>query len=489
MSQLLEMTIAEMSSALQSGKITSQELTTAYLERIHAHNDHLGAYLRVEEELAMEMAKAADDRLQRKAGLTSLTGVPLGIKDVITQQDSVTTCGSRILEGFQSPYDATALKKLRDAGAVFLGRCNMDEFAMGSSNENSGFLPARNPYDPDKIPGGSSGGSAVAVAARMAAGALGSDTGGSVRQPASLTNIVGLKTTYGRISRYGLVAFASSLDSIGPMTQSVEDAAILLQHMAGHDPQDSTSLPAEVPDYLAGLGGGVKGMTFGIIKDIDMSDVHPEMVAAFERGVQALKEAGATIKEITIPAFEYAIPTYYIVASAEASSNLARYDGIRFGLSEPSDQGLLQSYIDTRTKGFGAEVKRRIMLGTFVLSSGYYEAYYRKANKVRALIKAGLEKAYEDVDMIISPTTPGPAWNIGELVDDPIQNYLADIFTVAASLAGSCAISVPAGMTSDNLPLGFQFVAPPLQEERLFSAARSLEESLSLPRIDPLASK
>lgn len=487
MSELSTLGIADAAKGLAKKEYSSVDLTNACLERIKEHNKTLGAFLRVDEAIAIEMAQAADQRLADGKDCTKLTGIPLGIKDVIVQRGSVITCGSRILEGFKPQYNATVIEHLRDAGAVFLGRCNMDEFAMGSSNENSGFFPARNPYDIDKIPGGSSGGSAVAVSAHMAAGALGSDTGGSVRQPAALTNIVGLKPSYGRVSRYGLVAFASSLDGIGPMTKTVEDAAVLLQHIAGKDPRDSTSLVDEVPDYSAAFTGDIRGKKFGIIKDIDMSSVHPDMVAAFERGVDELRGMGAEIREISISAFNYAIATYYIIASAEASSNLARFDGIRYGLSTPSEKGLLESYIDTRTAGFGAEVKRRIMLGTFVLSSGYYDAYFRKGNQVRAIIKENLLKAFDDVDLIISPTTPGPAWSIGELVDDPIQNYLADIFTVVASLAGACAISIPAGMTGNNLPLGFQFVAPPMQESRLFTAANALEQALDLPRIDPLA--
>jgi aspartyl-tRNA(Asn)/glutamyl-tRNA(Gln) amidotransferase subunit A len=488
MSQLLNSSIAELHTKLVDGEITSSELTKQFLEQIHARNDSLGAYLAIDDQVAMQMAEEADRRLNAGDKVSSVTGIPLGIKDVLTQKDSTTSCGSRILEGFKPSYDATVLARLREAGAVFLGRCNMDEFAMGSSNENSGFFPARNPWDRDRIPGGSSGGSAAAVAGRLATAALGSDTGGSVRQPAAVTNLVGLKPTYGRVSRFGLVAFASSLDSIGPLTHTVEDAAIMLHFLAGHDPKDSTSLDATVPDYRQALGKDIKGMRLGIIKNIDMSSLHPDMSARFEKSVDLLKELGAEIKFISIDAYEYAIPTYYIIASAEASSNLARFDGIRYGLSKPSQEGLLQSYIDTRSAGFGEEVKRRVMLGTFVLSSGYYDAYYRKGNLVRALLKKNLEKAFSEVDLLISPTTPGPAWKIGELVDDPIQNYLADIFTVAASLAGAPAISIPAGLTDDGLPLGFQFIAPRLKEDRLFQAASALEHQLAIPRIDPMAS-
>jgi aspartyl-tRNA(Asn)/glutamyl-tRNA(Gln) amidotransferase subunit A len=384
------------------------------------------------------------------------------------------TCASRILEGYVSPYDATAIARLRAAGAIPLGRTNMDEFAMGSSTENSGWFPARNPHDPERTPGGSSGGSATVVAADTAFAALGSDTGGSIRQPASFTGIVGLKPTYGRVSRHGLVAFASSLEGIGPMTKSVADAALLLQAMAGHDPLDSTSLDAPVPDYLAGLDDGVRGLKIGLPREYFIDGIDPGVRAAVETAVARLAAAGAEIVDISLPHTEFAVAVYYIVATAEASSNLARFDGIRYGHRAAQPTDLNDLYARSRAEGFGAEVKRRIILGTYVLSSGYYDAFYVKAQKVRTLIRRDFSQAFEKVDLIASPVTPTTAWKLGTFTDNPLQTYLADIFTIAANLAGACGISVPCGLSA-GLPVGFQLMGPPLAEPALLRAARAVE--------------
>ncbi len=469
---LASLTVAALRRKLASQEISPREAVLALTAAIREKDAALGGYLPLDDQ-AVDAALAAADRADVSL---PLGGVPLAIKDAIAVAGAPCTCASKILAGYVSPYDATAIAKLKAAGAIPLGRANMDEFAMGSSTENSGWQLTRNPRDLERTPGGSSGGSACVVAADTAFAALGSDTGGSIRQPASFTGIVGLKPSYGRVSRYGLVAFASSLEGIGPMTKSVEDAALLLQHLAGFDPLDSTSLDAPVPDYTATLHEGVKGLRVGLPKEYFLEGTAPGIRDAVLAAVRRLEEQGASIVEISLPHTEYAVAVYYIIATAEASSNLARFDGIRYGhrAAHPSD--LADLYSRTRAEGFGAEVKRRIILGTYVLSSGYYDAFYLKAQKVRTLIRRDFLQAFEKVDVIASPTTPTTAWKLGEKTDDPLKLYLADIFTIAANLAGLCGISVPCG-TDEGLPVGFQLMAPALGEPTLLRAARAVEAS------------
>jgi aspartyl-tRNA(Asn)/glutamyl-tRNA(Gln) amidotransferase subunit A len=485
MSDLAAHHLWQLADLLGRGEVGAEEVCKAYLERIEKYDDRLGAYISVQPESALAQAREVDRRRAAGEETGPLAGVPLAIKDVICLEGFPTTCGSRILENFVPPFDATAVARLRRAGAVFLGKTNMDEFAMGSSNEWSAYRPARNPWDTERIPGGSSGGSAVAVAARLAAGALGSDTGGSVRQPASLCGIYGLLPTYGRVSRFGLVAFGSSLDHICPMTRSVRDAAVLLGVIAGLDPHDSTSLPDPVPDYAAELKPDLKGRKLGVPKEVFGGGLDAEVRAAFERTLKLAEELGGEVLEIELPMMKYGVPAYYISACAEASSNLARYDGIRYGLRVPGCEDLRGQYRRTRTAGFGPEVKRRIMLGTFVLSSGYYEAYYSKGIKVRALIKAELEKAFQSVDFIATPTAPTPAFRLGEKLDDPVQMYLSDIFTVTADLAGIPAASINCAFSAAGLPIGFQLMAPHLREQKTLNASLALEETLNLPQNGP----
>ncbi len=465
---LAALTVSDLRKKLAAREVSPREAVEAVVQAAAEKNEALGGYLEVDARHALAAAETADVSLP-------LGGVPIAIKDAICVAGERCTCASKILGGFISPYDATAIAKLRAAGAIPLGRANMDEFAMGSTTENSAFFPARNPRDPERTPGGSSGGSATVVGGDLAFAALGSDTGGSIRQPASFCGIVGLKPSYGRVSRHGLVAFASSLEGIGPMTKSVEDAARLLQAMAGHDPRDSTSLAAPVPDYLAHLGDGVKGLRIGLPKEYFIDGMAPGVKALVEQRVKDLAAAGAEIVDISLPHTEFAVATYYIVATAEASSNLARFDGIRYGhrAAHPSD--LADHYSRTRAEGFGPEVKRRIILGTYVLSSGYYDAFYIKAQKVRTLIRQDFERAFATVDLIASPVTPTTAWKLGENTDDPLKLYLADIFTIAANLAGLCGISVPCG-TDEGLPVGFQLMGPSLAEDVLLRAARTVED-------------
>ncbi len=467
---LTSLTVHALRQQLRAGDITPRDAVLAVAEAARTRDRTLGGYLPLTDSQIEEALRLADQAdVSRPLG-----GVPIAIKDAIAVAGDRCTCASRILEGYVSPYDATAIARLRAAGAIPLGRTNMDEFAMGSSNENSAFFPARNPHDPDRTPGGSSGGSATVVAAHSAFAALGSDTGGSIRQPASFTGIVGLKPSYGRISRHGLVAFASSLEGIGPMTKSVADAALLLQAMAGHDPLDSTSLNAPVPDYLAGLEDGVRGLKIGLPREYFIDGIDPGVRAAIDTAVTRLADAGAEIVDISLPHTEFAVAVYYIVATAEASSNLARFDGIRYGHRAERPSDLNDLYSRSRAEGFGAEVKRRIILGTYVLSSGYYDAYYVKAQKVRTLIRRDFTNAFASVDLIASPVTPTTAWKLGSFSDNPLQTYLADIFTIAANLAGICGISIPCGQ-SNGLPVGLQLMAPPLAEPTLLRAARAAE--------------
>ncbi len=467
---LAHLGIAAARRGLLAKDFSPKELLSAVHQSITARNPALGAYLNVDAEAALAAAESAD------LGLP-LGGIPIAIKDNINVQGQPVSCASRILQGsFTSPYDATAVLKLKAAGAIPFGRTNMDEFAMGSSTENSALLQTVNPHDATRVPGGSSGGSAAAVGGNIALAALGSDTGGSIRQPAAFCGCVGLKPSYGRVSRYGLVAYASSLDQIGPITKSVEDAALLLQAIAGGDLQDTTSLRAEVPDYTAALSLGVKGMRIGLPKEYFGPGIHPDIRTAVDARIQALEKAGATIKEISLPHTEFAIATYYIIATAEASANLARFDGVRYGHRCENPQNMPDLYARSRAEGFGPEVKRRILLGTYVLSSGYYDAYYLKAQKVRTLIMRDFLNAFREVDVIACPTTPQPAWVAGSKTQDPLEMYLQDIYTIAANLSGVCGISLPVGTTSDSaLPVGLQFMAPSLGEATLLQVAAEAE--------------
>ncbi len=472
--QLVDLTIENISRLLEQGECTSVELTEACLARIDETRD-LGAWLHVCADRALDSARGADER--RRAGdcRGPLDGVPIGLKDIFVTADIPTTCGSKILEGFLSPYDGTAVEKLQESGAVMLGKLNMDEFAMGSSNEYSAYGPAKNPWDPTRVPGGSSGGSAVAVASGAAFGALGTDTGGSIRQPAALTGTVGLKPTYGRVSRYGVIAFASSLDQVGPMTKSVTDCATMLQAIAGHDERDSTSKDASVADYRKNLESGVAGLKLGLPKEYFVSGMDPEVEKAVQAAIETYRRLGAEIVDVSLPHTEHGIATYYLIATAEASSNLARYDGVRYGLREDPGQGLSGMYGKTRSVGFGPEVKRRVMLGTYALSAGYYDAYYLKAQKVRTLVWQDFAKAFAQVDAIITPTVPAPAFELGANLRDPVSMYLADVFTVSANLAGLPGISLPCGFTEAGLPMGLQILGAPWEEAKLLQIARAYE--------------
>ena len=469
------LTIHQLIEQLQAGELSSREVTQACLDRVEKVDDRLNAFISVDAADALAQADAADQ--SRAAGdALPMLGVPVAVKDVLAVKDQPLNCASKILGEFNSPYDATVIQKLRAAGAVVFGRLNMDEFAMGSSNENSAFGPARNPWNTDCIPGGSSGGSAVAVAADECIASLGSDTGGSIRQPAALCGCVGLKPTYGRVSRYGLVAFASSLDQVGPLTKDVRDAATLLQVIAGADDRDSTNVPEPVPDYSAALSGDVKGLRIGLPREYQVEGLDPEVKAVTDAAVKELEALGAEVKEISLPHTEYAIGTYYIIATAEASANLARFEGVRYGArldgADPEEMNR-----KTRGAGFGEEVKRRIILGTYVLSSGYYDAYYLRAQKVRTLIRQDFLKAFEEVDLIASPTTPTPAFKIGEKAGDPLQMYLSDIYTISCNLAGMCGISVPCGFSKAGLPIGLQLLGKPFGEPDLLRAAHAYEQA------------
>ena len=479
MTELTELTIADALKGLEKNDFSSADLTEAHIKNAEAQSD-LNVFITTTFDQAREQAKASDKR--RKAGETgALEGIPLAIKDLYCTKGVQTTAASRILEGFIPPYESTVSQNLWNSGAVMVGKTSLDEFAMGSANTTAAYGHVINPWkaeddDSDRVPGGSSGGSSAAVAARMAMGATGTDTGGSIRQPAAYTGIVGLKPTYGRCSRWGIIAFASSLDQAGPMTRSVEDAALMLGAMAGYDPKDSTSVDQPVPDYTAGLNQGVKGKRIGIPKEYRIDDMPSEVSKLWEQGAKWLEEQGAEIVEISLPHTQYALPTYYIIAPAEASSNLARYDGMRYGLRESGDN-LIETYMNTRAAGFGDEVKRRILIGTYVLSAGYYDAYYVKAQKVRKLIAQDFEQAFETVDAVLSPTAPTGAFPIGEKEDDPVKMYLNDIFTVPAPLAGLPGISVPAGLTANGLPLGLQLVGRPFAEAELFQIGRAIEQA------------
>ncbi len=474
--ELTNLTMHEASDLLDRGEVSSLELTRACLERIRSLEPQLNAFITLTGDLALVQAEAAD--LARKDGEphSPLLGVPMALKDVLVTQGVRTTAGSKIIANFIPPYSGTVVQKLGSAGAVMLGKTNMDEFAMGSSNENSAYGSVRNPWDVQRVPGGSSGGSAVATASGEAFYTLGTDTGGSIRQPASLVGCVGLKPSYGRVSRYGLIAFASSLDQIGPLTRDVRDAALVLEAIAGHDPQDATSLDAPVPNYAAQLEGGVSGLRIGVAKEFFNEAVQPAVRAAVQAAIQKLEQLGATVVEVSLPHTDYALAAYYIIAPAEASANLARYDGVKYGLSVPADN-ITDSYMQTRQQGFGPEVKRRIMLGTYALSAGYYDAYYLKALKVRSLIKQDYEQAFAQVDLIAGPVAPTTAFRLGDKTDDPLAMYLNDVYSIPANLAGICGISVPCGFDEAGLPIGLQLQGPSLGEVNLLRAAYSYEQA------------
>jgi aspartyl-tRNA(Asn)/glutamyl-tRNA(Gln) amidotransferase subunit A len=475
--ELYSRTIHELQDALRRGDTSSRAITESVLARIAAVDGKVKAYLTVTGDGAAAAAEKADREIKTGKAVSPVLGVPIAIKDNMCTEGTRTTCASKILGNFVPPYDATVVERLRSAGYVMPGKLNMDEFAMGSSTENSGFAVTRNPWDLERIPGGSSGGSAAAVAAGECIAALGSDTGGSIRQPAACCGVVGLKPTYGRVSRYGLVAFASSLDQIGPITKEVTDAAILLNVIAGHDPKDSTSANIPVPDYTKALRKDVKGMTVGIPREYFIEGMDPEVDAAVRDAVRTLEGLGARVVEVSLPHTGYAVATYYILATSEASSNLARYDGVKYGLRASGAKDLLDMYKKSRSQGFGPEVKRRIMLGTYALSAGYYDAYYKKGQQVRTLIKRDFDDAFRTVDVIATPTAPTAAFKIGEKSADPLQMYLSDIFTISVNLAGIPGMSLPCGFTKSGLPIGLQILGRHFDEESIFRAAYAYEQA------------
>jgi aspartyl-tRNA(Asn)/glutamyl-tRNA(Gln) amidotransferase subunit A len=475
---MLDSSVTTIAAKVRAGETSAESVTADALAQIAKFDGQLNAFLQVPREGALAQARAVDAKRARGEALGPLAGVPVAIKDAICVRGVVTTAASKILAGYEPPYDATVVERLRAADAVILGKTNMDEFAMGSSSENSAFGPTRNPWDRDRTPGGSSSGSAAAVAARMAPCSLGSDTGGSIRQPACLTGTVGLKPTYGRISRYGLIAFASSLDQIGPFATDVRGSARVLSVLAGHDPRDATSLAAPGEDFEAACGRSVRGLRIGVPEEYFAAGLDPEVGASVRAAIRELEAEGCVVKPVTMPHTSYAVATYYVLATAEASSNLARFDGVRYGLRATDGDAardLRAMYGKTRDAGFGAEVKRRILLGTFVLSAGYYDAYYRKAQKVRTLIRRDFERAFEDVDVICSPASPTPAFRLGEKVDDPLAMYLNDIYTLPASLAGVPAMSVPCAPTRGGLPVGLHIAARPMDEATMLAVASAWE--------------
>lgn len=474
------LTIHEAAQGLDAGRFSSVELTQAQLDRMEKVEPQVNAYLKIDAERALEMAREADKK--RQAGKASpLCGIPLGLKDNLCTTDFPTTCASRILSDFRPPYDAHVVEKLRETGAVFLGKTNLDEFAMGSSTENSGVKTTANPWSLDRIPGGSSGGSAAAVAAGEGLAALGSDTGGSIRQPASHCGVVGLKPTYGRVSRYGLVAYGSSLDQIGPLARDVEDAALLLQAIGGKDERDSTSAPVDLPDFSQFLNQNLKGLKIGLPKEYYGEGMDGDVQKVVDETRDLFQKEGAELVEVSLPHTEYAVAAYYLVATAEASSNLARYDGAHYGFRAEGTENIIDMFCRSRAQGFGDEVKRRIMLGTYVLSAGFYDAYYLKGLKVRTLIQQDFARAFEQVDLLLTPASPTAAFKLGEKVDDPLQMYLSDIYTISANLAGIPGLVVPAGRTDSGLPVGLQLMAPAFEEGRLFQAGHAFQRERALP--------
>lgn len=468
---------------LESGACSSVELCTELLEQIRARDPAIHAYVDVDEEKVLAQAHAADAaRAAGKAG--ALLGLPVGLKDIFNAEGDSCRCASQILKGYTAPYDATCVAKIKASGGVLAGRLNMDEFAMGSSTENSVLGLTHNPWNTDCVPGGSSGGCAAAIAAGTALATLGTDTGGSIRQPASFCGCVGLKPTYGRVSRYGVTAYASSLDQVGPITSCVRDAALMLSVLAGHDERDSTSVPCEVPNYLSALQTDLKGRVLGLPKEYFVEGLHPETRAAIEAAVQVFRDLGAEVREVSLPNTRYAVATYYLIATAEASTNLARFDGIRYGQRVEGDDPV-DTHCRSRAAGFGTEVKRRIILGTYALSSGYYDAYYLKAQKVRTLIRQDFDRAFEQCDALITPVTPAPAFKIGELTEDPLQMYLSDIFTVTANLAGVCGLSLPCGFSTAGLPLGMQLLGPAFAEDRILNVGHAYEQATTWSQRHP----
>jgi len=484
--KLHELTIHEAHELLKKKEISSKELTRAVFDRIGEVEARVNAYITVANEAAMKQAEIAD-RMISQGRISPLTGIPLAIKDLMCTRGLGTSCASKILENFIPPYDATVIEKLRSQNAVIVGKTNMDEFAMGSSNENSGVKITCNPWDPTRIPGGSSGGSAAAVAADMCIASLGSDTGGSIRQPASHCGVVGMKPTYGRVSRFGLVAFASSLDQIGPLTKDVRDCAILMNAISGYDPKDSTSVPKDVPDYTTSLkNGGLRGVTIGIPKEYQGAEgIDPDVSMSIDKAVETVKSLGAECAEVSLPHSKYVVAVYYVIAPSEASSNLARYDGVRYGFRNKDADGLMEMYKSTRSSGFGPEVRRRIIIGTYCLSAGYYDAYYGKASQVRTLIMEDFRKAFESCDAILSPVAPTPAFPIGEKTDDPLTMYLSDIFTLSANLAGIAGMSLPCGFSKDDLPIGLQIMGKHFNEETLLRIAYNFEQATDFHQRKP----
>lgn len=478
MSDLTTLSIKELHDAYVARQIRAVEVTRAYLDRIASADSKIKAYLTVTADLAMEQAEAADKRFDSGASVTPLTGIPLGIKDVLCTKGVRTTCASRMLEHFVPPYDATVIERLRGQGAVMLGKLNMDEFAMGSSTENSAFQCTHNPWDLSRVPGGSSGGSSAAVAARLCAASLGSDTGGSIRQPASYCGVVGLKPTYGRVSRFGLIAFASSLDQVGPLTRDVTDCALLMNAIGGHDPKDSTSVAGAEMDYTKHLQKGLKGVRVGLPKEYFIDGIQDEVRDAVEKAISTLKDMGCEVVPVSLPHTPYAVATYYILATSEASSNLSRYDGVKYGFRAKEYANLIDMYKKTRSAGFGPEVKRRIMLGSYSLSAGYYDAFYKKASQVRALFKRDFDNAFKACDVLVTPVAPTTAFVIGEKTADPIQMYLNDIFTIPVNLAGIPGLSLPCGFDSKGLPIGVQIIADAFREDNLFRVAYNLEQAI-----------
>jgi aspartyl-tRNA(Asn)/glutamyl-tRNA(Gln) amidotransferase subunit A len=473
---IYDLTLAELRDLMDRRELSAVEVTTAYLKRIAETNPKLNSFISVCAETAQAEAGAADRAMA--AGETKpLTGLPIAAKDIFNTAGVLTTCGSRILGNYISPYDATAIARIKAQKAVILGKLNMDEFAMGSSNENSAFGAVRNPWKLSHVPGGSSGGSAACVAASQAAAALGTDTGGSIRQPAAYCSVVGLKPTYGRVSRYGVVAYASSLDQVGPITRDVRDCALLLQAIAGYDPADSTSVDTAVPDYQAGLTGDLKGLRIGLPKEYFIDGLDDDVRRAVDQATATCRNLGAEIIEVSLPHTAYAVACYYLIATAEASSNLARYDGVRYGLRADQAENLIDMYMQSRAAGFGPEVKRRIMLGTYALSSGYYDAYYLKAQKVRTLIRQDFLDAFAKVDALLTPVAPTPAFALGEKVNDPLQMYLSDIYTIPVNLAGTCAMSLPCGFSADGLPIGLQLIGRPFDEATILGTAYAFEQA------------
>ncbi|MGV3723198.1 MAG: Asp-tRNA(Asn)/Glu-tRNA(Gln) amidotransferase subunit GatA [Actinomycetota bacterium] len=476
MSELWELTARELRDAVASGKASCREIAEAHLGRAELLDGDIQAFVTLTPEAALAQANQWDQARARGAELPPLAGVPIALKDNFCTRDIRTTCSSRILGNWRPPYDGTVTRLVREAGALLVGKTNMDEFAMGSSTENSGLLVTRNPWDTERVPGGSSGGSAAAVAARMAPLSLGSDTGGSIRQPAALCGVVGVKPTYGRVSRYGLVAYASSLDQIGPFARTVEDAALLMNVIAAHDPLDSTSAPLETPDYAAALTGDIRGLRIGVPREYFAVGVHADVREAIEKALDVYRELGASVVETSTPHAEYALASYYIIAPAEASSNLARYDGVRYGIRDLKANDVVGMYETTRDDGFGAEVKERIMLGTYALSAGYYDAYYEKALRVRTLVKQDLDRCWEQFDVLVTPTSPEVAFRIGEKSDDPLAMKLSDICTIPINMAGTCAASLPCGF-SGGLPIGLQIIGRPFEEATMFRAAHAYEQA------------